>query len=101
MGAPLIVDATMDATLLGYCAAFLTTASFLPQVIHTVRSRDTRSISLTMYLMFVSGVAAWLAYGIRIAATPVIIANALTLLLSSLILLLKIRDLLRARKNAP
>jgi MtN3 and saliva related transmembrane protein len=53
----------MSTDLLGYIAAFLTTTSFLPQVIRTLRTGDTRSISFTMYLMLVAGVAAWLAYG--------------------------------------
>ena len=89
----------MDTNLLGYTAAFLTTASFLPQVIQTMRTRDTRSISLTMYLMFVTGIAAWLVYGIRLNEMPIMIANALTLLLSSIILLMKIRDVLREKRG--
>lgn len=89
----------MDTNLLGYIAAFLTTASFLPQVIQTMRTRDTRSISLTMYLMFVTGIAAWLVYGIRLNEMPIMIANALTLLLSSIILLMKIRDVLREKRG--
>src|SRR5687767_3526924 len=56
--------ARMDMTWTGYVAATLTTVAFLPQTIKTIRSRDTRSISLWMYLVFTVGVVFWLVYGI-------------------------------------
>lgn len=87
----------MNIEYIGYVAAFLTTSSFLPQVVMTLRSGDTRSISLSMYALFVAGVALWLAYGLSIGAMPVIVANLLTLLLSSVILVLKLLHLRRDR----
>jgi MtN3 and saliva related transmembrane protein len=83
----------MTTDLLGYIAAFLTTGSFLPQVIRTLRTGDTRSISFTMYLMMVVGVAAWLAYGWLLDALPIMLANGITLLLASIILVMKWREL--------
>lgn len=85
----------MTTDLLGYIAAFLTTTSFLPQVIRTLRTGDTRSISFTMYLMLVIGVAAWLAYGWLLGALPIMLANGITLLLASIILVMKWRELRR------
>ena len=85
----------MTTDLLGYIAAFLTTGSFLPQVIRTLRTGDTRSISFTMYLMMVIGVAAWLAYGWLLGAIPIMLANGITLLLASIILAMKWRELRR------
>jgi MtN3 and saliva related transmembrane protein len=76
----------------GYAAAILATLSFLPQVVKTIRSGQTKDISLTMYLLFCSGVALWLVYGILIHATPVIVANLATLLLSGTILMMKIKN---------
>jgi len=76
---------------LGYAAAILTTSSFLPQVIKTIRSGQTKDISLSMYLLFCSGVTLWLVYGFMIHATPVIVANLATLALSGTILLLKLK----------
>jgi MtN3 and saliva related transmembrane protein len=75
----------------GYAAAILATSSFLPQVIKTVRSGQTKDISLAMYLLFCSGVALWTIYGLMIHATPVIVANLATLLLAGTILLMKIK----------
>lgn len=81
----------MDMTWTGYVAATLTTAAFLPQTIKTIRSRDTRSISLWMYLVFTVGVVFWLVYGIVLHSWPMIIANIVTLGLSATILGMKLR----------
>lgn len=82
---------------LGFVSAFLTTASFLPQVVQSLRTGDLSSISLSMYLMFVIGVAGWLGYGVLLGARPLIASNSVTLLLSSLILALKVRAVLQER----
>ena len=75
----------------GYVAATLTTIAFVPQAIKTLRSRDTRSISLGMYLAFTVGVAFWLAYGIFLQSWSMIVANIITLALSGTILAMKLR----------
>jgi MtN3 and saliva related transmembrane protein len=81
----------MSAEWTGYVAATLTTLAFVPQAIKTIRSRDTRSISLGMYVVFTIGLAFWLAYGIFLHSWPMILSNAVTLGLSSSILALKLR----------
>lgn len=78
-------------TALGLLAALLTTAAFLPQVLHTLATRDTRGISLRMYVMFVAGVLLWLLYGLLTRDLPLIVANAVTLVLAGTILYLKLR----------
>jgi MtN3 and saliva related transmembrane protein len=77
--------------LIGYCAAFLTTFSFVPQAHHSWKTHDLSGISLPMYSLFSLGVAAWLVYGLMIDSWPVIIANSITLLLASSVLWLKIK----------
>ncbi|PZU96789.1 MAG: hypothetical protein DCE90_09100 [Pseudanabaena sp.] len=82
----------MDFTnILGFVAAFLTTTAFLPQVLKVWRSRSTRDISLPMLITFISGVTLWLIYGVMVKAAPIIIANAITLILNLLILRFKIQ----------
>jgi len=71
-------------------AAFLTTISFLPQAIKIIKIKDTKSISLSMYVMFTFWVFLWLLYWIWINSLPVIIANIITLILSLIILVYKI-----------
>jgi MtN3 and saliva related transmembrane protein len=83
----------MDISLtdwIGYIAATLTTASFVPQAWLTFKTRDVSGISLGMYSAFTAGIALWLAYGILIAAWPVVIANTVTLLLAAGILGMRI-----------
>jgi MtN3 and saliva related transmembrane protein len=75
---------------LGYAAATLTTAAFVPQAWLTFRTRDVSGISLGMYSAFTLGVALWLAYGWALQAWPIVVANFVTLLLALSILLMKL-----------
>ena len=76
---------------IGFAAASMTTASFIPQAWLTFRTRDVRGISLGMYSVFTAGVALWLAYGIALEAWPIVVANAITLALALAILVMKLR----------
>ncbi|CAN7608124.1 SemiSWEET transporter [Acidovorax sp. LjRoot129] len=76
--------------LIGYLAAALTTCSFVPQALHTFRTRDVGGISLGMYSVFTLGVALWLAYGLALGAWPIVAANAITLALAGTILGMKV-----------
>ena len=80
-----------NTELVGYLAACLTTASFVPQAWLTWRSRDVSGISLGMYSVFTAGVALWLVYGWMQQAWPVVLANAVTLALALMILGMKLR----------
>lgn len=81
----------VTSELIGYMAAILTTASFVPQTLQTFRTKDVTGISLGMYSVFTVGVALWLAYGVLLAAWPIVIANAITLVLAASILVMKLR----------
>ena len=80
----------MDMTWTGTVAATLTTLAFVPQALKTLRTRDTRSISLGMYVVFTVGVVFWLAYGFVLQSWPMILANLVTLVLSLAILSMKL-----------
>lgn len=84
----------INPDIFGYLAAFFTTISFLPQVIKTIKTRDTRSISLLMYICFTFGVAMWLIFGLILSSPPMIIANILTLALALVILFYKIKEVI-------
>ena len=81
----------MELEWTGYVAATLTTLAFVPQAVKTIRSRDTRSISLGMYVVFTVGILFWLAYGIALGSLPMIVSNTVTFALSATILGLKLR----------
>ncbi|MBU1690120.1 MAG: SemiSWEET transporter [Gammaproteobacteria bacterium] len=78
--------------LIGYPAAFLTTVAFVPQAWKSWRTRDLSGISLPMYALFTLGVAFWLAYGLLIDSTPIIIGNGITLVLATVVLWLKLNE---------
>jgi MtN3 and saliva related transmembrane protein len=77
--------------LIGYGAAILTTAAFVPQALKSWLSRDLSGISLAMYGLFTLGVGLWLVYGLFIGSWPVILANGITFALAGTVLTLKIR----------
>ncbi|MHA7056578.1 SemiSWEET transporter [Aquimarina sp. M1] len=77
--------------ILGFMAATLTTAAFLPQVYKTWKTKSAESLSLSMLLIFVSGVICWLFYGFFIDSLPVILANFITAISGFLLLYFKIR----------
>jgi len=81
----------MNPEWIGYAAAVLTTVSFVPQAVMTIRTRDTRGISRGMYIIFTIGVALWLVYGIYVESGPMILANFVTLGLAGTVLALKLR----------
>ena len=78
-------------TIIGSVAAVLTTFAYLPQAIRIIKTKNTNSISLGMYVAMVFGVALWLVYGIALNEVPIIAANAITLALSGIILYYKIK----------
>jgi len=82
-------QAAIDA--IGYVAATCTTISFLPQLIRVVKLRSAREISLGMFIIFSTGTALWLAYGMLLHSMPMTAANSVTFALSMSILLLKLK----------
>jgi len=82
----------MIFTIVSYVAATLTTVSFLPQAVKTVRTRDTSGISLGMYVMFTLGVLSWMVYGLATSQWPIVISNAITSLFAIVILVFKLGE---------
>jgi MtN3 and saliva related transmembrane protein len=73
----------------GFVGAGCTTLSFVPQVLKVWRSRSAHDISAGMYLLFITGLAFWLAYGLSIGSWPILIANTLTIVLAAAVLGMK------------
>lgn len=89
---------TIAPEIIGYLAATLTTASFVPQAILTIKTKDTESLSLGMYSTFTLGVLCWLIYGIYLDDKAIIFANAITLLVAASILFFKIYNVVYKKK---
>jgi MtN3 and saliva related transmembrane protein len=77
--------------LVGYIAATLTTAAFLPQVVRVWQSQSTKDLSLSTLISFIVGVFMWLIYGLLVKSAPIIVANAVTLVLNLVILQFKLK----------
>jgi MtN3 and saliva related transmembrane protein len=82
----------MHIEILGYIGAFLTTAAFFQQTYQTIKTRDTKAISLAMYVMFTLGILLWLGYGILIESLPLIFSNSITFVMAATILVLKLKE---------
>ena len=84
--------------IIGYIAAALTTFSFAPQAFLTLKTRDTKTLSLGMYSMFAAGVLVWMIYGILKGDWVIIVANVLTEALALPILGMKIYNMLKGNE---
>lgn len=78
-------------TFIGFAAGALTTLAFLPQVLHTYRSKSVDGFSYTTLVTFSVGVLLWFIYGVYLCSWPMILANGLTLVLQLPLLLMKLR----------
>ena len=81
----------MNVDLIGSLASTLTTIAFVPQVWRIWKTRSARDLSLTMYLIFTSGVVLWLIYGLMLGAMPIIVGNVVTLLLAGTVVAMKLK----------
>jgi MtN3 and saliva related transmembrane protein len=77
--------------LLGISAGCLTTGAYLPQALKVLRTRHTRDLSLAMYVVMSAGNLGWLLYGVVLWSLPLILANAMSLVLTATILAMKLR----------
>ncbi|MDU8884945.1 SemiSWEET transporter [Yeosuana sp. MJ-SS3] len=81
----------LSIEIIGFIAAILTTSAFIPQVYKTRKTRSVENLSLSMYLVMLTGVILWLIYGIYIESYSIIVANLFTACLIVLLLNYKIR----------
>ncbi len=85
--------------LLGFIAATITTAAFIPQTYRSITTRDLSGISLGMYATITFGIILWIIYGVLIESGPILVANIITFVLSATILYLKIQHLMAHRQD--
>jgi MtN3 and saliva related transmembrane protein len=68
-------------TIVGFIAGLVTTAANLPQVWKTYRAKSGEGLSFRMLLTLAVGLVLWIIYGIMSKSLPLIVANAVVLLL--------------------
>lgn len=79
------------STILGLLACFLTTGAFLPQIIKTIKTKETKDISLTMYIIYLIGVMVWFVYGFMIMEVAILVGNTFSFIFGAIMLYLKLR----------
>ena len=80
-------------TTLGLVAGLCTSLSFVPQVLKAWREGDTEAISKRMYVASLIAYGLWIVHGLMITSVPIILFNAVNVVLAGLILVLKLRGL--------
>ena len=78
-------------TIIGLLACFLTTGAFLPQIIKTIRTKETKDISLSMYIIYNIGVCVWFLYGFMINETAILVGNTFSLIFGLIMLIMKLK----------
>ena len=78
----------MNVEIIGFVAALLTTSAFVPQVVKVWKSKSSKGVSVSMYLVLLLGVSLWGVYGYLIDSMSIMIANTVTGLLQLMILIL-------------
>jgi MtN3 and saliva related transmembrane protein len=81
----------MNPEIIGYIAAILTTAAYVPQTLKVLRHKHTQSLSLGMYSMITTGIALWFVYGVMLESPSLMLANGITFVLAFIILVMKLR----------
>ena len=81
----------MNPETIGYLAAILTTAAYVPQVAKVARHKQTGNLSLGMYILLSGGITGWLLYGLMIGSPSLIAANGVSLAMVIFILMMKIK----------
>lgn len=88
---------SFDISLIGYVAGFCTAIAQFPQAYKVIKTGETESISLGMYLIMTLGIFFWFAYGILIPDLPMILANGVCLIPSVYILFITVRNSKQAK----
>jgi len=77
--------------ILGYTAGAITSLTFLPQVIKTLKEKSARDVSMMMFIIAVVNQTMWVVYGALLSNWVIILTNAVILSMSLTMIILKIR----------
>lgn len=78
-------------TIFGLVAAALTTVAYLPQTLKTIKTKQTRNLSLITYIILTTGVFLWLIYGFIIKDIPIVASNIPIFICSLVVLIFKLK----------
>lgn len=76
------------STIIGYIGGLLTTICLVPQLVTIYKAKSVENVSLEMFCVLLLGQILWVTYGIMVVDTNVIVANVVSGLLTTSILVL-------------
>lgn len=85
--------------IVGYAAALCMVCGYLPQAIHTIRTRDTDGIAMPTFLLLGLGSVFFVAQGLMLGNLPLVITNSITTVSSAIVFVIKIRNDRRKRRG--
>ncbi len=77
--------------IIGYCAGLLTLIGYLPQTIKTIRTRETKALSLPTFLIIGTSAVLWTIYGLGMQKPAIWVTNGVVLVCSAIITVIKLR----------
>ncbi len=80
-----------NLSVIGSVAGILTSSSFMPQAVKTIKDKNTEGISLLSYSIFIMSLLLWAIYGIVAKDIPVLMTNLITLIPALIIFVLKLK----------
>ena len=80
-----------NTTIIGLIACLLTTGAFLPKILKTIKTKETKDISLSMYVIYNIGVCVWFVYGFMIGETAILVGNTFSLIFGLIMLIMKLK----------
>ena len=89
---------TFDIVIIGYIAGFCTAVAQFPQALKVIKTGNTQSISIGMYLIMTLGIFFWFLYGVLLSNIPMILANGICLIPSLYILFITVRNTFKTKK---
>ena len=89
---------TFDIIIIGYLAGICTALAQFPQAWKVIKTGNTQSISLGMYLTMTMGIFFWFLYGVLLSNLPMMLANGVCLIPSIYILYITVRNIYKSKK---
>ena len=87
--------------VIGLVAGLITTMGYVPQVIKGYRTGKMEDVSVFMPLVLIAGMGLWLVYGILLGDIPIMLWNAISVILNIFMVSLKLNYDRRKRREAP
>ncbi|MBQ3696194.1 MAG: SemiSWEET transporter [Alphaproteobacteria bacterium] len=76
---------------LGYLAGVCVAVAFLPQSLKTIKDKNVKGLSLASYIIYCTGIAAWVLYGFYLHSVQMVVFNAISLIFAGIILYMIVR----------